>query len=324
MLNIGILGAARIAPEAIIEPAARRDDVTILAVASRSGNAADYAKTHGIERAYSSYDELLADADIDLVYNALAGNQHGPMSIASLEAGKNVLCEKPSAMNAGEAREMVAAAEKTGKRLVEAFHSIYHPAFHYVQDMAKSGRLGTIQSIEAVFLAPIRYSERELRYKWEMGGGALMDLGSYNVRYARSLIGEEPEVVSASATRTQTDVDEGIEAQVRFPSGVTGRLECSMSGDNDLTWFFTLAGEKGTLTYNSPCKPHHGHSIVERIAGEPYRVHTVAGNTTYDYQLEAVVNGLASGQALVSEGDDIVNNMAAIDAIYAAAGFPPR
>ena len=324
MLNIGILGAAGIAPEAIIEPAARRDDTTILAVASRSGNAADYAKTHGIERAYPSYDELLADPDVNLVYNALAGDQHGPMSIAALDAGKDVLCEKPSAMNAGEARDMVAAAERNSRRLVEAFHSIYHPGFRYVQDLVAAGRLGTLKSFEAVFLASIPYSERQLRYKWEMGGGALMDLGSYNVRYARSLTGEEPEIVSATGTRTKTDVDEGIDAQIRFPSGITGRLECNMREDNELTWFFTLTGEKGSVTYTGPCRPHLGHSIAERIEGEAFRVHTVGGGTSYDYQLEALVGALASGEPLPSEGEEIVNNMVAIDAIYAAAGFPPR
>lgn len=324
MLKIGILGAARIAPEAIIEPSGRRDDTTILAVASRSGNAAAYAAKYGIDRAYDSYDELLADTDVDVVYNALAGDSHGPLSIAALEAGKHVLCEKPAAMRASEARAMVAAAEKAGKRLIEAFHYRHHPAFGYVLELVRSGRLGKLRSIDVVFHAPIPYGEHELRYKWEMGGGGFMDLGSYTIHWCRSLSGEEPEILQATTERTKTDVDRAIKASMRFPSGVTASVDVDMDETGKLEWHVTATGENGSVRLVNPCKCHTGHSIEERIAGVPYRVHTVAGGTTYDYQLAALVEALTKGTKVPTEGDDIVANMAAIDAIYAAAGYPPR
>lgn len=324
MLNIGILGAARIAPESIIEPSDRRDDTTILAVASRSGNAAAYATKHGIQRAYDSYDELLADADVDVVYNALAGNSHGPMSIAALEAGKHVLCEKPSALRAAESRDMVAAAEKAGKRLIEAFHYRHHPIFGHVSGLIGAGKLGKLRSIDVVFHAPIPFSDRELRYKWEMGGGAFMDLGCYTIHWCRSLTGEEPEVVEASTVRTPTDVDQAIKASLRFPSGVTASIDVDMDETGELDWHLTVTGENGSVHLDNICKPHLGHSIAERIAGEPYRVHTLAAGTTYDYQLAALVDAIENGTAVPTEGADIVANMTVIDAIYAAAGYPPR
>ncbi len=324
MLKIGILGAARIAPEAIIEPSDRRDDTTILAVASRSGNASAYAAQHGIERAYDSYEELLADADVDVIYNALAGDAHAPMSIAALQAGKHVLCEKPSALNAGQAREMVAAAEAAGKRLIEAFHYRHHPGFLHVLGLVQSGKLGRLRSIDVVFHGPIKFSERELRYKWEMGGGGFMDLGSYTIHWCRSLSGEEPEVLEASTERTATDVDRAIKASMRFPSGASASVDVDMDETGKLEWHLTATGENGSVRLVNPCKLHTGHSIEERIAGEPYRVHTVAGGTTYDFQLAALVDAIENGAPIPTEGEDIVANMAAIDAIYAAAGYPPR
>ncbi|WBM79998.1 Gfo/Idh/MocA family oxidoreductase [Cryobacterium breve] len=128
MLRIGILGAAGIAPAAIIRPARRRTDVVIAAVASRRASAAAaYALEHGIERSYGDYRALLADPDIDLVYVALPPSEHAEWSIAALEAGKDVLCEKPFAMNATEAGRMRRVAAETGQRLIEAFHDRYHP-----------------------------------------------------------------------------------------------------------------------------------------------------------------------------------------------------
>ncbi|MEY2460695.1 MAG: hypothetical protein QOG30_2525, partial [Acidimicrobiaceae bacterium] len=125
-LRIGILGAAKIAPPAMIKPARRVDEVEVVAVAARDkAKATKYATKHGIGRVYESYDALLADPDIDAVYNPLPNGLHGKWTIAALEAGKHVLCEKPFTMNAAEAEEVVAAAERTGRRVVEAFHDHY-------------------------------------------------------------------------------------------------------------------------------------------------------------------------------------------------------
>lgn len=129
---IGVLGAAGIAPAALLRPALRRDDVVVAAVGSRRG-ARGYADRFGIERAYDSYEELLADPDLGLVYNALPPSLHARWSIAALEAGKHVLCEKPFTMNAAEAERVMEAAERSGRRCIEAFHDHYHPLSGWVR-----------------------------------------------------------------------------------------------------------------------------------------------------------------------------------------------
>ncbi|HUV32927.1 MAG TPA: Gfo/Idh/MocA family oxidoreductase [Devosiaceae bacterium] len=323
MLNIGILGAARIAPAAIIEPARRRGDTTILAVATRSGKAAAYAETHGIARVYDDYAALLADPGIDIVYNALPCSEHGPQTIAALEAGKHVLCEKPCAMRAGDARDMVAAAERAGKLFVEAFHDRYHPVFLHALKAKQDGRFGAIRSLKAVFTAEISNRPGELRYIWEMGGGALMDLGCYPLHWVRSFMQEEPEIVSASGTRAGTGVDEAITAELRFGSGVSAQLSCDMGKGRQFAAEFAIEAENGTMTVKNPVLAHRGHSIIEELDGQK-REFTLAGGTTYDYQLEALVGAIGTGAPLPTGGADAIGNMAAIDAIYAAAGFPPR
>lgn len=323
MFNIGILGAARIAPAAVIEPARRRTDVTILAVASQSGKGKDYAEKHRIERVYDSYAALFADPDIDLVYIALAGNQHGPQSIAALAAGKHVLCEKPFSMNAGEARAMVEAAKGAGKRLVEAFHDRYHPLFLYALKAKSDGRLGAIKSLKAAFSTEIGNRPGELRHNWAMGGGAFMDLGCYPLHWVRSFMGEPAKVISAAGTRTKSGVDEGIAAKLRFASGVEAEISCNMAKGRNYFAEFVIEAEKGRMTLKNPVLPHRGHSIVEELGG-PKQEFTLAAGTSYDYQLAAIVEAIDKGTALPTGGEDSIGNMEMIDAIYAAAGFPPR
>jgi predicted dehydrogenase len=319
VLRIGILGAAGIAPKAIIQPAGRRDDTVIAAVASRNADSASaYAQQHGIPVAHAGYRALLDDPTIDLVYNALPPSEHAEWSIAALEAGKDVLCEKPIAMNATQANAMRSAAERTGHRLIEAFHDRYHPLTAALLELVASGRLGSIRHIEARFTAGNPFSPTSLRHVPALGGGALMDLGCYPVHWVRSMIGEQPEVSSASATLNPLGADMSIEATLNFPSGATGLIVASMADTLDAS--LRIEGELGSVRAGSMVFPHLGHSIVETIDGIT-RISTVAGDTTYDHQLAAVVRALQSGEPLPTEGDDIVANMSLIDAIYAAAGF---
>ena len=152
MLKIGVLGASRIVPWALIEPAARRDDVKVVAIsARRAGAAKAFAEHHRIEGAHERYEEVLADPSVDLVYNALPPHLHAELSIKALASGKDVLCEKPFAMNAVEARLMNEAATRAGRRIIEAFHDRHHPVFLHLIDRAKSGRLGKIKALHGVF-----------------------------------------------------------------------------------------------------------------------------------------------------------------------------
>lgn len=321
MLKIGILGAAGIAPHAMIEPVRRRNDVVVQAVASRRpGAAAEYAKRHRIANAYEGYPGLLADAEIDIVYNALPPSEHAKWSIAALEAGKHVLCEKPFAMNAREAAQMVSAAQRSGRILMEGFHYRHHPAFLHLMALKQVGRLGRIKTVKAEFSVAIPFDPKSIRHDPATGGGALMDQGCYPVHWVRSLLGEPDLVVAASGTRNPLGVDESIVATLRFPSGILADVSCGMAKGTPFNALLAVQCEHGLVEIENPLLPHRGHSIRERLNGS-FLHYTVAGGTTYDYQLQVLLDVIEGRAQPLTGGADAVANMAVIDAIYVKAGF---
>lgn len=318
MLTIGVLGAAGIAPQALLRPARRRDDLRVVAVASRRpGAAQSYASQHGVPVAFDSYGDLLADRGIDVVYNALPPSEHARWSIAALDAGKHVLCEKPAAMNAAEARGMVEAAARNGRRLLEAFHDHYHPLTRRVIEVVKSGELGQVERIEGSFVAPIPYEPVSIRHDPSVGGGALMDLGCYPVHWLRAVMGEEPAVIAAEMTANPLGADQTIEAELAFASA-TGRIFASMTAES-FSASLTVHGTEGVLEVENPVLPHLGHSVHLAVNGVDSRF-TVGGRETYDYQLDALVHAVVEGGSVATEGADIVANLALMDSIYRAAG----
>jgi len=323
MIRIGLLGAAKIAPKAIIEPAAKREDAIIVAIAARdSGRAADFARDHGIEHADADYDALIARSDIDLIYNGLPPSRHADLSIAALEAGKAVLCEKPFAMNAGEAERMVRAAQVSGRPLIEAFHYRYHPAFLRALEIVRSGQLGALRSLEAAFTVEIPYRPGELRHEASLGGGALMDLGCYPLHWARTLLAGEPSGIKATARQDRPGVDVTMTATATI-GGIPVRLHTNMAPGAERAAWLKLEGEAGTLEMQNPLAPHLGHSIT--IAADTgTATETVEGQSTYDHQLAHVIDVLSASAPMVTGGEDAIHQMQAIDAIYTAAGMSPR
>ena len=325
MIRIGILGAARIAPKAIIEPARRRTDCRVVAVAARdAARAADYAEEHGIQHVAESYEALIARNDVDLIYNALPPNRHADLTIAALKAGKAVLCEKPFAMNAEEAGAMQRAAEETGRPLVEAFHYRFHPAFIHALGHVRSGHIGKILSMEADFSVAIPYRPGELRHTLETGGGALMDLGTYCIHMVRTMAGAEPSVASAECHCDRPEVDISTHARLVFPGDVTASIMTSMSESVTRRIELHVEGTKGSLTFRNPIHPHRGHEILLQQHGQPDKTETIQGETTYDHQLAHVVDVLAGRAEPLTGGEDAVANMRVIDAIYRSAGLSPR
>src|SRR3990172_164939 len=188
-LRVGILGAARIAPMALVRPARAVPEVEIVAVAARERPPAPaFARKHGIPRTCASYDEVIRDADLDAVYNPLPNSLHCEWTIRALEAGKHVLCEKPLPANADEAARMAETAEKTGLVLMEAFHWRYHPLAARMQEIVASGELGLIEHVEASMCIPL-ILPGDIRYRLDLAGGALMDAGCYAVSGVRFLAG---------------------------------------------------------------------------------------------------------------------------------------
>jgi len=323
-MRIGILGAAGIAPRAMIEPVRRRRDCSVVAVAARDGaRAATFAAEHRIPRSYQGYEALLADPGVDLVYNALPPSAHARWTIAALEAGKHVLCEKPFAMNAAEATAMVEAAARTGKRLIEAFHDTYHPVQQYLFSLRDRGELGEITALKAEFTSEIPFDPASIRHRPEDGGGALMDLGCYPLHWTRLLLQAEPTVLSAEAGLNPLGVDETITARLQFPSGLVTELSASMAAGVPFLPKLTIETTRGHVEVYNPILPHLGHWLRTTLGGT-YSEFTLGGGTTYDHQLAAVLDGMNSGAPLLTEGADSIANMQAIGAIYAAAGLPTR
>ena len=324
MIRIGILGAAKIAPKALLPQVKKRDDCRVTVIAAReSGRAALFAGKHGIPEVVESYEALITRPDIDLIYNALPPHRHADLSIAALEAGKHVLCEKPFAMNAQEARRMTAAAERAGKHLIEAFHYRFHPMFLDILEKVRSGAIGRLCAMKADFSVRIPYAPEELRHRPDLGGGALMDLGCYPLHWLRTLAGSEPRLVSTRMEEGTPGIDLLTEAELEFPGGVPAQLRTSMKPDQKFKALLAIKGSEGILRATNPIHPSFGNSISIQRGGEITR-YSVAGETTYDYQLAHLLDVIAGRAAPLTGGADAVANMAMIDAIYAEGGLKAR
>ncbi|QQA43513.1 Gfo/Idh/MocA family protein [Pelagovum pacificum] len=318
MLRIGLLGAANIAGRSIVQPCARSDAATLAAVAARRpGAAADYAAEHGIATAHDSYEALLEDDGVDAIYIALPPALHFDWTLKAFKAGKPVLVEKPIGMTEAEARQMVDTAKAAGLILMEAFHDRYHPAFLHL--LSRLPDLGKITGAEARFHVDVPWNPANIRFDPAMGGGCMMDLGCYPLHWLRCALGAEPEVRQATAELTELGMDRRIEAELDF-DGVPARMTADLI-DPPFRATLTIMGENGTLTLDNPCLPHNGHFLREEIAGAPVRQYTVAGGTTYDYQLAAFVEAVRTGQRPLTGGADAFANMAALEAIYRKVGL---
>jgi predicted dehydrogenase len=320
-MRIGLLGAARIAPRAVIDPAREIERVTVAAVAARDVALAEvFAREHGIATVHADYESLLADETLDAVYIGLPNSAHAAWSIAALQAGRHVLVEKPFASNATEAAEMVAAAERTGKLLVEAFHWRYHPLATRLLEIRD--RIGVLVSAEAEHCGAIPHTD--IRYRRELGGGATMDLGCYAIHWLRTLAGEEPVVERAMAVENPAGIDEVLVADLRFPSGAEARVRTSMAPGEDPVAFLRLEGEGGSMEVVNPVLPHNGNRVRAHLASGEDLDEVVEGGTTYFHQLEAFLAMVEDGRAPLTGGADAIGNMTTIDAAYTAAGMQPR
>ncbi|WP_410594119.1 Gfo/Idh/MocA family protein [Amycolatopsis sp. lyj-23] len=322
-LRIGILGAARIAPTALVKPAASVPSVSVTAVAARSRDRAQaFATRHGIDRVFASYEELLADPDIDAVYNPLPNGLHGRWTRAALEAGKHVLCEKPFTANAAEAREIASLAATTDRVVMEAFHYRYHPLALRVEEIVASGELGTVERVETALCFPLpKFSD--IRYDYGLAGGATMDAGCYAVHMARVFGGETPSVVSASAKLRSPRIDRAMTAELRFPAGHTGRIECSMWSSSLLKLSAKVIGSRGSIRVLNPVAPQAYHRVSVRI-GNTRRTEKFPRRASYAYQLDAFAAAVMEGAPVKTSPADAVETMTVIDEIYRAARLPLR
>jgi D-xylose 1-dehydrogenase (NADP+, D-xylono-1,5-lactone-forming) len=243
-LRIGILGASKIA-RAFTKAVAGAATLKVTAVASRdAANAAAYAKEEGIPRSFGSYEALLADRDIDAIYNPLPNNMHAEWSIKAVEAGKHVLCEKPLAVSGAEARSMFDAAARHKRHLVEAFPYMAQPQTLKVRELVRGGAIGKVRLIRSCFGVPFSDTSN-IRLKADLAGGSLMDAGSYAVSFVRLAAGERPSRVHAVARWSPTGVDSTLAGTIEFASGLIAQI--SSSFDACYHRHGLIAGDKGTI-----------------------------------------------------------------------------
>lgn len=322
-LRIGILGAARIAPAAVIKPARNVAGAEITAVAARDrGRAEAFATKHGIPTVHDSYASLVADPGLDAIYNPLPNGLHAEWTITALDAGKHVLCEKPFTANTKEAEDVAAVAERTGLVVMEAFHYRYHPLAARMREIVDSGELGTIRRVDTALCFPLpRFSD--IRYQYDLAGGATMDVGTYTVHMARLLGREEPDVLSATAKLRTADVDRAMRAELTFPSGHSGRITCSMWSSWFIQTYARVTGDRGEMRVINPTSPQLWHRMRVKSDGTT-RTERFSRTPTYEYQLEAFCQAVAGADTNLTPPADSIANMRVLDAIYIAAGMTPR
>jgi predicted dehydrogenase len=318
-----VLGAARIAPSALIKPAKDNPEVVVAAVAARDGaRARAFAAKNGIARVHDSYEALIADPDLDAIYNPLPNGLHGKWTRAAIDAGKHVLCEKPFTANAAEAREIAELAAQSDRIVMEAFHYRYHPLALRTEQLIASGAVGKLKRVETALCFPLpKFSD--IRYNYPLAGGALMDAGCYAVHMARTFGGSTPEVVSAQAKLRDPQIDRAMTAELQFPEGHTGRIRCSMWSARLLEISARVIGERGELRVFNPVTPQFIHRLAVRTA-DGKRVERFSRRPSYAYQLDAFAGAVLRGEPVKTTPEDAIENMTVIDAIYRAAGLPLR
>jgi predicted dehydrogenase len=217
---------------------------------------------------------------------------------------------------------MAQVAAECDRHLVEAFHIRYHPLLVRMKQIVESGELGPIRRIEAHFCIPLRRL-RDIRYQYELGGGAMMDTGCYTAHIIRYLAGAEPEVVRAEARLLRPQVDRWMAADLRFADGRTARLTCSLLSLMLLRISAKVVGDQGELHVLNPILPHLYHRLQVKTAQGKRREH-FPGDSTYAYQLRAFVQAVQTNQPMPTDAADGVKNMQLIDAIYTQAGLLRR
>jgi predicted dehydrogenase len=326
-LKFGILSTASVNDYAFLTPVKKVADAELVAIASRDlKRAADYAAKHGIPQAYGDYDRLLAVPEIDCVYIPLPVSMHSEWSIRAMDAGKHVLCEKPVASNADEARAIAAKVKASGKIFAEAFHYRYHPLAARVGEIVRSGGIGEVKHIFASFGVPL-FDKNRVQFKKELAGGSLLDIGCYPVSFSRWIAGcSEATVVSARPELTKSGVDGSMKAKLKFANGVTADIHGSLV--KYLPMAARIKGSKGEIDIVSPFMPaaQTGNFVIDvyvMIHREGFRVHNirVPSITSYHAQLEAFCAAVRSGTQPITNAEEAVANMQLIDAIYEKAGL---
>jgi predicted dehydrogenase len=324
VLRWGILSTANIALEKVIPGMRSASRCEVLAIASRHGGRAEAAaRDLGIPRAYGSYEELLADPDIDAVYVPLPNHLHPAWTITAARAGKHVLCEKPLALSAAEAQLMLDAGQEAGVVIMEAFMYRQHPSWVAVRELVASGRIGRLAAVDSWFSYHLD-DPTNIRNIAEFGGGALYDIGCYSINLSRMLFGEEPVSVSSSIVRDPASgVDILTSAVLTFPSGVA-TFTCATQVEPDQR--VSIYGKTGRIAVEIPFNipPDRPSRVFVTAGGDPpvapaTEILEFAPADAYGVEVDAFAAVVLDGAPLPVGGEDSVANLRVIERLLAAA-----
>lgn len=320
----GVLSTADIGLEKVIPAMQRSELSSVTAICSRSTEkAAAAADSLGIDRSYGTYEELLADDSIEAVYIPLPNHMHLEWAIEAAESGKHVLCEKPLAMTADDAMEMVEACDRSGVRLMEAFMYRLHPLWVETKRLVDSGAIGLLQVVDIVF-SYFNDDPTNIRNIRDAGGGALYDIGCYAVNASRLLFGSEPTDVKSTIVRDEAmGVDVVTAAVLRFGDG-TASFVCSTRMEPDQR--VDIYGTEGRLSVDIPFNipPDVPTRILEVRGGTPpvdpgTEAHEVAPADPYAVQADAFSRAIRTDSPVPVDPRDAVANLEVIERIFADA-----
>jgi predicted dehydrogenase len=319
----GVLGTAKIALEKVIPATQKSALAQVVAIASRDiAKARAAANRLGIPRAYGSYQELIDDPEIEAIYNPLPNHLHVPWSIRAAEQGKHVLCEKPIALTAREARELLEVRDRTGVQIGEAFMVRTHPQWFKVKEIVASGKIGELRLIAGHF-SYYRRDPDDIRSRVDWGGGALMDVGCYPITLSRWLFGAEPtEVIGLIERDPDMKVDRLTSGLLRFERG-----QATFSCATQLVSYQTMQifGTTGRIGVRIPfsAPPYDEYQVfvddgsdwagsgIETIAFPPVNPYTLQAD-----RFSEVIRGVGSAPVSL---EDAIGNMVVIDALFRSA-----
>jgi D-xylose 1-dehydrogenase (NADP+, D-xylono-1,5-lactone-forming) len=309
--NWGILGCANIS-KTIIGAMKHTENGVVHAIASRNlEKAQEWQRLYGIEKAFGSYIELIDSSGIDALYLPLPNSMHAEWCLKAIERRIPILCEKPFALNAGQARSVAEASINSGVTVAEAFMYRFHPLYDKVLETISKGKIGKLSTIFSRFTFMLDDPE-SICANPDLGGGALMDVGCYCVNLSRLITGKEP--IRAASYSTGDKVDETMTGMMEFPDGVLAHFETGIS--NFERHHAEIAGTEGAIIINSPWFPgeKEGSFILRTNSGD--EIITTPGANCYTLELEDFMDAVIKNRPPRWIAEDAVNNMAAIDSLY--------
>jgi xylose dehydrogenase (NAD/NADP) len=317
VLNWGLLSTANI-NRALIPPIKNSERNELVAVASRDADKAkDYAKKWEIPKTFGSYQALLDDPGIDVIYISLPNSLHAEWAIKAAQSGKHVLCEKPLAMSVNEADAIREAADHWGVIIAEAFMYRHHPQSQQVKLLVDDGQIGDLQLIRGSFTFPLE-DKQDIRLFSKLGGGSIWDVGCYPISYARFVAGEEPDQVFGWQICNEDGVDLQFMGQMRFPNGVVAQFDSSFQTPFRVQ--IEIVGGEGSLFLSNPFKPGWSNIIRLTRDGETKDI-PVPGEELYSGEVEDMADAILYGRKPRIPLEDSRGNVATIQALLQSAAL---